>query len=233
MTTAFDEMGQHGDVRPAYGQLARWLGEVPGETADRSDPGRPEVITARDIKAQLLILKSFLNENDDSQLAALKLDAKTAGNLLQSVERLLGHVEMQQERVVVRHESGGGQQVLVHLFALAGQQRPLQLKVYYPDKRRGAGGDTPCHIALLLEMDRLGAVRADLALFAGQLQLHFFVGSDAVKRRFLEELHGLETALAPDFQSLRIDICVSREKISRFNQEDSDGLPAGRIDIKV
>ena len=218
-------------------RLADWVAheelEAPAETAERAAPGRAQVIMARDIKAQLLILKNFLAASDDPQLAALRLDAKATDTLLQGVDRLLSHVEMQQERAVARHEGGAGQQVLVHLFALAGQQRPLQLKVYYPEKRRTAGGDTPCRIALLLEMDRLGAVRADLALFAEQLHLHFFVGSDTVKTEFLKEMHGLETALAPRFQSLRIDISVSREKISRFNQEDSDGLPAGRIDINA
>jgi hypothetical protein len=218
-------------------RLADWAGqaelEAPAETADRSAPGRAEVIMARDIKAQLLILKNFLAGIDDPQLAALKLDPKAAGSLLQGVERLLWHVEMQQERAVARHESGSGQQVLVHLFTLADQQRPLQLKVYYPEKRRAAGGDTPCRIALMLEMDRLGAVRADLALFAGQLHLHFFVGSDAVKTEFLKEMQGLETALAPSFQSLRVDISVSQEKISRFHLEDLDRPSTGRIDINA
>ncbi len=31
---AFDEMGRHGDVRPPYGELANWLGEVPPDVLD-------------------------------------------------------------------------------------------------------------------------------------------------------------------------------------------------------
>ena len=31
---AFDEMGQHGAVRPAYGELSNWLGEVPPDVLD-------------------------------------------------------------------------------------------------------------------------------------------------------------------------------------------------------
>jgi uncharacterized circularly permuted ATP-grasp superfamily protein len=34
MVAAFDEMkGHHGDVRPAYRELSRWLAEVPGVSA--------------------------------------------------------------------------------------------------------------------------------------------------------------------------------------------------------
>ena len=34
MTNAFDEMGQQGDVRPAYGELANWLAEVPPDALE-------------------------------------------------------------------------------------------------------------------------------------------------------------------------------------------------------
>jgi hypothetical protein len=218
-------------------RLADWAAhadlEAPAETAEKTPPVRAEVVMARDIKAQLLVLKNFLAASDDSQSAALKLDAKAVASLQQSVEHLLGHVELQQEMAVARHDSGGGQQVWVHLFALADQPRPLQLKVYYPEKQRPTGGDHPSRIALLLELDQLGAVRADLALIAGQLQIQFFVVSEAVKRRFLQEMHSIETALAPDFQSLRINVSVSREKIARFRREDLEGPAAGRIDISA
>jgi uncharacterized circularly permuted ATP-grasp superfamily protein len=35
MVAAFDEMkGQDGGVRPAYGELARWLADVPADVLD-------------------------------------------------------------------------------------------------------------------------------------------------------------------------------------------------------
>lgn len=37
MGAAFDEMkGLNGDVRPAYGELARWLAEIPPDVLDRA-----------------------------------------------------------------------------------------------------------------------------------------------------------------------------------------------------
>ena len=65
-------------------------------------------------------------------------------------------------------------QVVQHWFVMENLKQPVQLKAYYPrGKSKDAKGGVH-RIALLLEMDRLGMLRVDLALFGRQLHIDFF-----------------------------------------------------------
>jgi hypothetical protein len=193
----------------------------------------PRVLISRDIKPQLMILKNFLNSIDDAPETLTRLSSKEAGFLRHCVDSLLDHVTQQQAHAVARWESGAHQQVLMHLWPLQDLRSPVELKVYYPP-RKGAGDDSRQHrIAILLDMNRLGPVRVDLSMIAGNVQIGFFVVSEAIKAFFQRELHSVEKALAGKFQQLQLEVFVSREKIDRFHHEDRDAAASGRININA
>lgn len=201
-----------------------------------SGPGsfeRPHVVISRDIKPQLMILKDFLDQAWDSQETGSRLSPKDTGFLRHCVEKLLNHVTRQQAHAVTRWESGAPQQVIVHLWPLPELRAPVELKIYYPSKKRGGGDHRQHRIAILLDMNRLGPVRVDLTMIGGDLRIGFFVVSEALKDYFQKELPSVEAALAGKFQQLRLDVFVSREKIDRFHREDLDAATAGGIDISA
>ncbi len=202
------------------------------ENRSEERPSRSAVLIARDIKPQLLILKGFLSETGDGRPASLTLNPKELETLRQSTERLLGHVEQQQERAVARWQAGETQQVLVHLLPFQQQQAPVAFKVYYPKKRgQGDSAGRQHNIALLLDMDRLGMVRVDLAMIGDHLRIGFFVTSEEVKNLFQRNVKVVVAAIGPAFEQLQVDIFISREKIARFHEEDVKGAAAGRVDI--
>lgn len=189
-------------------------------------------IFLRDLKPQLLLLQSFLGGQEDAAPRSLGLKEPEVAFLRQTVSQLLHHVEHQQERAVQR--AGGGElfHVLAHLVPMEEGRRPVQFKVYYP--KRGGGDGTPGHrIALLLDMDRLGPVRVDLAMIANDLGIQFHVRDEGVKQSIEAHSATVADALAGHFDHVQVTARVSREAIARFGTEDEEGPAVGRIDIKA
>jgi hypothetical protein len=180
-----------------------------------------------------MILRNFLDQTVNSQKTIPRLTPKEVRFLHNCVHTLLDHVTQQQARAVARWESGAHQQVLMHLWPLQEERAPVELKVYYPPRKRAGGDSREQRIAILLDMSRLGPVRVDLSMIAGNLHIGFFVASEALKAYFQKEIQSVETALAGKFQQLQLDVYVSREKIDRFHHEDLDATASGRIDINA
>ena len=193
----------------------------------------PKVLITRDVKPQLMIFKAFLDQACDSPEAVLRMNPREAKFLRVCVENLLDHVNQQQARAVTRWEAGAPQQVLVHLWPFQELRKPVELKIYYPPKKHREEDTRQHRIAILLDMDRLGPVRADLSLIEGTLHIGFFVVSEALKTLLQKEMTSVEAALAGKFQQLRLDVFVSREKIERFHHEDLDAAATGGIDISA
>ncbi len=190
-------------------------------------------VLSRDIKPQLLILRDFLAESNSQAGNLADLKPKEVLFLRQTVEQLLIHVEQQQERVSQRAGQPDLFQVLNYLLPVEDQSRPVRLKVYYPKKGRRDKGESHHRIALLLHMDQLGPVRADLAMIQRQLRITFYVRDEAVQKRFEKEIDAVATALTGYFEQIQIDARVSEEKIAQFDREDLSGPSVGRIDIQA
>ncbi|MFZ1984435.1 MAG: hypothetical protein WAU91_08475 [Desulfatitalea sp.] len=190
-------------------------------------------IIARDLKPHLLILKSFLGGLDDAAAGPAEANSKDVAFLRQAVNQMTTHVEQQQEQAVRRSGEQDLYQVFTHLLPVKEQQQPVQLKVYYPKKGRAAEGDPQHRVALLLMLDRLGAVRADLSMVESTLRIGFSVRDPEVQQVFEEHKPAIEEALAGVFDQVQITTQVSREKIAQFEGEDLMGPPVGRIDVQA
>jgi hypothetical protein len=204
-----------------------------GLESDQAASAPPTVIISRDIKSQLLILKDFLDQAGDAFETLPRLNTKEAGFLRHCVENLLDHVTQQQAHAVTRWESSAHQQVIMHLWPLQDLRAPVELKVYYPPRKRAGDGRRQHRIAIFLNMNRLGPVRVDLSMIAGNVNIAFFVASKEIQTSFQKEMHAVETALAGKFQQLQLDVFVSPEKIDRFHREDLDASTSGRVDISA
>ncbi len=209
--------------------LADIIQSLPEET--QTDKFR--TLLSRHIKPQLTLLKTELGRIAERLPIETDWSDKDLRFLKKSVDRLLNHIEQQQERVVQRHNDGNPVQVVTHWLSLKEQVRPLKLKIYYPKKGTNRGDQHFCRIALLLQMDRMGMVRADLALFDRGLRIDFYVEKQAVRQEIDDQGHTIREALAAGFDPVQIVTHVNEQKIVRFDQEDLETQSAGRIDIQV
>ena len=194
-----------------------------------------KAVLRHDLKPQLLTLRSFLSASDDQVVAALarRADAQEVAMLRQAVDRLLGHVEQQQQRGIQRSGDGDTYQVFAHLLPVKEDAEPVRIKIYYPRKRAGGQEREPHRIALLLTMDRLGSVRADIAMVGRLLSVRFFVEDRSVCDLFDHHLHLIDELLAGFFDQIDVAAFVSREKIDQFEGEDLTGVPAGKVDVTI
>jgi hypothetical protein len=210
-------------------------------TAPVSDTLSPTVlesvrqILAGDLKPQLLILKRFLDQVSHHPDVSKEVDAKDLSILRQVVHQMLSHVEQQQDQAVRRTVEPDLYQVFTHLLPIKDQEAPVRLKIYYPQKGRAAENDSQHRIALLLDMDQLGLVRADLHMVEQQLRIQFFVQDDIVQQMFVQHGHTVAEVLEGEgyFETVVIDTRVSMEKIQQFEGEDLAGPPLGRINVTV
>jgi hypothetical protein len=190
-------------------------------------------IIARDLKPHLLVLKNFLSGLDAQGAAPLETHAKDMAFLRQAVNQLTAHVQQQQEQAVRRSGEPDLYQVFTHLLPVKEQQQPVQLKVYYPKKGRPAEDDPQHRVSLLLMLDRLGPVRADLAMLERSLRIGFYVRDPQVQQVFEAHAQAVAEALAGVFDQVQINTQVSSEKIAQFEGEDLAGPAVGRIDVQV
>ena len=149
------------------------------------------------------------------------------------IDRLLAHVTAQQDRAVQRAGDSEPFQVFSFWMPEEEQPKPVRLKAYYPKKKGGTSGDGRHRIALLLEMDRVGAVRVDFSMAGGHLYIDFYVINTPLKERIARESDAVAQALQDRFDQIHISVHVSRQKIERFDREDLAATITGTIDLQA
>jgi len=213
--------------------LEQRLADAVKRAADRAGgaPG-PEAgsagrILATDLKARLVFLKGFFDSAAGRQLAN---DRSDVGALARAAAELLADIRAGQEQMAKPAAAPDPFQMVHFTLPLADDRSRAGLKVAY--RRRSAGGRQEGHrAAILLRLDRIGAVRADLTLLNAVLNVSIFVSDSGL--RDLVDRHTLEVrdALAPFFEHVAVQVSVSRRKIERFVSED--WRPAGETEVDV
>ena len=201
-------------------------------TADRTPADAAAELLQRDLKAQLLLLRSSLAELPPDKFKAAQITAKQLTALKSVVHNLLGHIEQQQLQTVRHSAQPDNLQLMTYVLPTNDPQRPLQLKVFYP--KRGSESESHGHhcVALLLDMDRLGIVRADLTLLERHLQIAFYVGNEDLRDWLEPQVREVAAVLDDLFQQVQIGVHVSQSRIARFASED-DTDAVGRVNIRA
>ena len=191
------------------------------------------VLISQDVKPQLLVLKALLAQPMADVQAFFRIDPEDVSFLRHTAQRMLAHIEQEQAHVAGKAGRDEPFQCISHVLATPDQNAPVQLKAYYPRRRKKGEKSGQHRIALLLQMDRLGLVRVDLAMVEDSLHIHFFVPDDAVRLHFASHIDEVQRALDGFFGQVNINLRVSREKIAQFHDEDNRGESSSRIDLKV
>lgn len=181
---------------------------------------------AHDLKAQLAALVHEL------EAAASAPAARESSELLRSARALLGEI-VQQQAEITRTADDARQLTLIHFsLPLTTREGAARLKVGFPRRRR-RGSSGGHRAALLVDLDRLGPVRADLQLTESSLTADLFVSRVELKAAVEDRLAELQAGLAPLFASVRVAVRVSAKKVADFEWEDLRPARAGRLDVRA
>jgi hypothetical protein len=205
----------------------RRAGDGTGEHAAREAGSRhtAERILSTDLKSRLLVLRDFFSGAEGRQLAR---DNRAIERLAQAAADALVDIRSRQEQMI----QPAPVQVLHVALPMADDRDRAGLKIAY-GRRRNGGNAAGHRAALLLELDRLGAVRADLTLLGPVLTVAVFVSSAVLRDLVKDHAAELHEALAPFFESVAFRVSVSARKIARFAAEDWLAAGETRVDVRI
>jgi hypothetical protein len=199
-------------------------GAPPPEAGSAGASGR---ILATDLKARLVFLKVFFDSAAGRQLAH---DSREVGGLARAAAELLADIRAGQEQMAKPAAASDPFQMVHFALPLPEDRGRAGLKIAY--RRRPAAGTREGHrAAILLQLDRMGAVRADLTLLSAGLNLSIFVSDAGLRDLVNRHAPEVRDALAPFFEHVTVQVSVSPRKIDRFASED--WLPAGKTQVDV
>ena len=202
---------------------------VSNVSKDLAGDPRIQQIMSRDLKPILLTLEAYLETPEARERIP---DAKMLANIKNTFDLLQADINNQQSRAVQKHESPEPFQVFSFTLPLKEKHEKAHLKLYCPKRNQG-GAKAGFKISLLLEMDRIGAIRADFAQLDRDLSITFFVKDDAVKSRIENQYEEVRKPLASLFNYLVLKTVVSEKKIEEFHQVDLDFTSDRQVDLRV
>jgi hypothetical protein len=188
-----------------------------------------KMILTKDLKPILFMLKEYL-ETPDS--VSKFLNTRSLSSFKGSIDMLLADIFNQQTRATRKLELPDPYHVFSFALPLKENQQKAKLKFYYPHKKKN-GSKAGFKISLLLDMDKIGEVRADFYLIKKDLSITFFVNDDTRKIKFEEHLDEVSDRLDPLFDYLILKTVVSAKKIQDFRREDLDLGSDKQIDLRI
>lgn len=184
-------------------------------------------VLQEDLKPQLALLRRLLAPEGEAagRIPGAADIARGAAELLEAIGR------QQAAAALRRDEADPFQMVQLHLPPLPGARRAA-LKIGCP-KRRGRRAAEGFRAALLLDLERIGAVRVDLLLVERELRIAFFVAARPVQEAVEQGAAELRSILAPHFDSVHLTAAVSPRRIARFDAEELLPAERRRLDVRV
>lgn len=193
--------------------------------------GHPDVQTVveRDLKANLLLLKNFADNEAALQKA---FDGASLATLRKAVDFLLADISGQQDRAVRQQNSTEPFQVFTYVLPLEDEKQAAKLRIYYQKKQK-TGSKKGFQISLLLSMNPLGELRTDFYLLEKDLTVTLFVKDRSTKTKIRENYQDLMKLLNPFFNQALVRVVVSEKKIKAFGQEDVQTTSDRRVDLRI
>jgi len=205
------------------------------ETNEKTSPKElresPEIreIIRKDLKANILILKDFLDKNG---LMLKILGTKNLEAIKGTVERLLAELVSQQGDTIVRHDKLESAHALIYALPLEKSNQRAKLKVYYSKKNKG-NSEEGFKVSLLLAMDKIGRIRTDFFLMDKGLNITFFVNDQKIKEYVDDHSEKIVGSLRNHFKRLTLNVIISENEIEAFEVKDPGVMNTGIVDLRV
>lgn len=204
--------GRAGEAPPAGGST---------ETLER--------ILSTDLKSRLLVLKTFLENMAGRTLIH---ENREVAALAGAATELLADIRAGQEQLGKSAALSPPFQMVHFALPTADDRCRTSLKIAY-GRQTVAGKDQGHRAAILLDLDRMGAVRADLVLLGSSLNVAVFVSTIGVRDLVNRHASEIREALASIFEHVAFQVSVSSRKIARFMTEDWRTVGESQVDVRV
>lgn len=198
-----------------------------GDRIEAELPSRLKRLLSSDLKAALVRLKTMFEANS-AALSVLRNDARSA--VQHAVHSLMSDLLREQARLM----SADSNPFL--LFALPWQaaKAPIQLKWFLSGRRNRRQRDV-FRLCLLLSLERLGDVRADLLLERDSLAVTFTVCDDRIKETLEPACKELIPRLNGRFDRVTVHVRVSAALREEFEGgcEKTLAFHDGHVDLLI
>jgi hypothetical protein len=187
-------------------------------------------IFKKDVKPHLLVLSKFL-EHPNSLRSTTDIHRQTS-RIRTGINLLLEHIGEQHRHVAEQRPGTNTVAFFHHTAFLDNPDQRATLKIYH-SRGKTDQDQKGKRISLLLKMNRVGMVRADLLLFDDNLQIVLFVASDVLKQQFEKQLKDLSLILEKLFTTLTCHVHVSQRKIAEFSGIDISPAADKIVDVRI
>ena len=123
-------------------------------------------------------------------------------------------------------------QVIAFTLPMEEGRKPARLKVFYPLKRNASAG-SGFRISLLLSMERMGSVRADILAHPKNLEVKFSTENETVCRHINSHLSHLGDLLEGAFETVNLTATVDDKNIAAFEYEDLELSGDRLVDLQA
>ena len=207
------------------------LNRLPEDTGpNKSMTDKFQQIFNQDLKPHLLILSKFLEQSESLRLTVD--NHRQVNRVKTGVRLLLEYIGEQHRQQAIQRNDTHTATFFHHTVTLDRRGQTATLRFYHSLGK--ADLDQSCkRISILLNMTRMGSVRADLSLIEGNLQITFFVASDAIKQHFEKQLRKLSTLLTEQFATLICHVHLSRRRIDEFTQTALNRSGDYTVDLRI
>ena len=205
------------------------------ETNEKTSPKElhesPEIreIIRKDLKANILILKDFLDKNG---LMLKILGTKNLEAIKGTVERLLAELVSQQGDTTLRHDKLESAHTLIYALPLEKSNQKAKLKVYYSKKNKGKS-EEGFKVSLLLAMDKIDRIRTDFFLMDKDLNITFFVNDRKIKEYIDDHSEKIVGSLRKHFKRLTLNVIISENEIEAFEMRAPGMMSDGIVDLRI
>jgi len=185
-------------------------------------PLRPGTLS-ENLLVDLAVLREFIN-----------LQKTELSETLDLLRGLLGRADAETETGdrpgTDRGRGTDALQVITFTLPIEEGQKPARLKVFYPLKKNAAAG---FQISLLLSMERMGAVRADIFAYQQNLEVKFSTANESVRRHIDGHLSRLDDLLRGAFETVNLTAAVDENNIAAFEYEDLEMSGDRLVDLQA
>ena len=224
-----DEKIQHAMVK-----LSETAEMVP--TKDAAITPDAKETTVRDtvqnqIGPHLKLLKEFFDNKEQSLRA---FGAKELETIKLSLDRLLMETDTHQYKGKNTQQGQKSEpwQTIAYSLPLGEEDQSGKLKIYYSKRTKGAS-KKGFRMSLLLQMTRIGDIRADLSLTDRDLRITLFVNDHTIKTYIDDHSDDIKNRLADRFNHLMLEVVLSEKKIEEFETEQIITENAGVLNVIV
>jgi len=183
---------------------------------------------------------SIVSENLLMDLAALRefisLQKTELSETMETLRGLLGKTDSETD-TGDRYGPDRGRgadplQVITFTLPMEEGQKPARLKVFYPFKKSASTG-AGFRISLLLSMERMGPLRADIFTHQNNLEVKFSAENEHVRRYIDGHLNRLGDLLKGPFETVNLTATVDEKNIAAFEYEDLELSGDRLVDLKA